>query len=125
MIVSAYCGEPAAVDPGGWVPRAPVAAPEGVARPDGQAPHQAVMTRERREPCFRYTPGLLRRPGLLADSSSAYECELGLPVAWGVGWDVGGPLRWEAGGPVGWEAGGPVGWAVWEDDAPGCGTAAQ
>src|SRR5215470_8371409 len=56
----------------------------------------------------------------------AYGCEVGLPVACGVGWEVGGPVGWEAGGPFGWwEAFGPAGWELWEDDAPGCGTAAQ
>jgi len=55
----------------------------------------------------------------------AYGCEVGLPVACGVGWERGGPVGWEVGGPVGWEVGGPVGWERWEDDAPGCGTAAQ
>jgi hypothetical protein len=60
-------------------------------------------------------------------SSYGYEvggpvgCEVGGPV----GWEVGGPVGCEAGGPVGCEAGGPAGWELWEDDARGCGTAAQ
>jgi hypothetical protein len=52
---------------------------------------------------------------------SSYGYEVGGPV----GWDVGGPVGWDVGGPVGCEVGGPVGWELWEDDGPGCGTAAQ
>ena len=60
---------------------------------------------------------------------SSYGYEVGGPVgcdAGGpVGCEVGGPVGCEVGGPVRWEAGGPAGWELWEDDARGCGTAAQ
>jgi len=67
----------------------------------------------------------LHRPVVRLSCRGAYGCEVGLPVACGAGWVAGGPVGWEAGGPVGWEAGGPAGWELWEDDARGCGTAAQ
>ena len=54
-----------------------------------------------------------------------YACEVGGPA----GCEDGGPVGCEVGGPVGCEVGCDVGWPVGceacEDDAPGCGTAAQ
>src|SRR5204862_2140344 len=68
-------------------------------------------------------------PGHGYEVGGPVGCEVGGPVGWEVGCEAGGPAGWEvgceAGGPVGWEAGGPAGWELWEDDGPGCGTAAQ